>query len=70
MGEKRLWPDQRPRAEACAVARRRPVAGPSIFDLQLVAAMLAYDLRTVYTYNRVDFEAFPEVTVRTPGGNE
>jgi len=52
------------------LARRHPVAGPSIFDLQLVAVMLAYDLRTVYTYNRADFEAFTEVTVRTPGANE
>jgi hypothetical protein len=28
--------------------------------------MLAYDLRSLYTYNRVDFDRFEEIEVRTP----
>jgi len=48
------------------LARRYPVSGQLIFDLQLAATMLAYDVRRVYTYNRVDFERFEEIMVLTP----
>lgn len=48
------------------LARRYLVSGQLIFDLQLAATMLAYDVRSVYTYNRADFERFKEITVLTP----
>jgi toxin-antitoxin system PIN domain toxin len=46
--------------------RRRPVSAGRVFDLQLVATMEANDVRTIYTFNRRDFEVFPELDVRTP----
>jgi len=39
---------------------RRPVVGGAVFDLQIVAAMLANDVRPIYTFNLKDFEPFPE----------
>jgi predicted nucleic acid-binding protein len=46
--------------------RRRPVSGGRVFDLQLVASMTANNVRTIYTFNRRDFELFAELDVRTP----
>lgn len=46
--------------------RRRPVTGADVFDLQLVATMLANDVSRIYTYNGADFAAFPELAVITP----
>jgi toxin-antitoxin system PIN domain toxin len=46
--------------------RRRPVTGGDVFDLQLVATMLANDVPRIYTFNARDFEPFPEVAVVTP----
>lgn len=46
--------------------RRRPVTGANIFDLQLVAVMLANDVKRIYTFNVADFEPFPELSVRQP----
>ena len=46
--------------------RRRPVIGGNIFDLQLVATMLANDVHRIYTFNTRDFEVFPELAVVTP----
>jgi predicted nucleic acid-binding protein len=46
--------------------RRRPVRGPKIFDLQIVASMLANGIQRIYTYNITDFEAFSELEVLTP----
>ena len=46
--------------------RRRPVSGGRVFDLQLIATMSANNVRTIYTYNRRDFELFAELDVRTP----
>jgi len=37
-----------------------------IFDLQLVATMLANGIRRIYTYNRGDFERSTEIDVLTP----
>ena len=45
---------------------RRPVTGGDVFDLQLVATMLANDVSRIYTFNAKDFEPFPELTVVTP----
>jgi predicted nucleic acid-binding protein len=46
--------------------RRRPVIGGDIFDLQLVATMLANGVRRIYTFNADDFKPFTELTVITP----
>ena len=46
--------------------QRHPVTGANVFDLQLVATMLANDIRRIYTFNTVDFEVFPELTVIAP----
>jgi predicted nucleic acid-binding protein len=46
--------------------RRRPVTGGDVFDLQIVATMLANDVTRIYTYNIRDFEMFPELQVVTP----
>jgi hypothetical protein len=48
------------------LAPRRPVAGADVFDLQLVATMLANGVSRIYTFNGADFEVFQELTVATP----
>jgi predicted nucleic acid-binding protein len=42
------------------------VTGGDVFDLQLAATMLANDVPRIYTFNREDFEVFPELAVVTP----
>ncbi len=46
--------------------RRHPVTGGDVFDLQLVATMQANGVYRIYTFNRGDFEMFPELTVAAP----
>jgi predicted nucleic acid-binding protein len=46
--------------------RRRPVTGGDIFDLHLVATMKANGVLRIYTFNRQDFEVFPELEVLAP----
>lgn len=46
--------------------RRRPVTGGEVFDLQIVATMLANDVQRIYTFNTADFLVFPELAVVTP----
>jgi predicted nucleic acid-binding protein len=46
--------------------RRHPVRGSDIFDLQIVATMKANGVGTIYTFNRGDFEVFPEILVVSP----
>lgn len=46
--------------------RRCPVTGGDVFDLQLVATMLANDIQRIYTFNAKDFEPFAELAVATP----
>jgi uncharacterized protein len=46
--------------------KRRPVTGAGVFDLQIVATMLANDVQRIYTFNVADFAAFSELTVSTP----
>ncbi len=48
------------------LVRRHPVTGRRLFDVVLVATMLANDVHRIYTYNRTDFERFTELTVLTP----
>jgi len=49
-----------------SLLQRHPVTGHNVFDLQLVATMLANDVRQIYTFNTGDFEVFPELTVIAP----
>ncbi|MGA8028925.1 MAG: PIN domain-containing protein [Bryobacteraceae bacterium] len=46
--------------------KRRPVTGSNVFDLQIVATMLANGVNRIYTYNSDDFEVFPELAVVEP----
>lgn len=46
--------------------RRHPVTGGDIFDLQIVATIIANDVFRIYTFNVEDFEVFPELEVLTP----
>jgi predicted nucleic acid-binding protein len=46
--------------------RRHPVAGSSVFDLQIVATMQANGIERIYTFNGDDFGVFPELAVLTP----
>jgi predicted nucleic acid-binding protein len=43
--------------------RRRPVRGPEVYDVQLVAGMLGNGIRRIYTFNRDDFTPFDELEV-------
>jgi predicted nucleic acid-binding protein len=46
--------------------QRHPVGGSAVFDLQIVATMLANGIQRIYTFNPKDFEVFPELTVIAP----
>lgn len=46
--------------------RRHPVTRRRIFDVQLVATMLANGVTRIYTFNVKDFQPFPEITVIEP----
>ena len=53
-------------ARWCELVRQHPVTGSDIFDLQLIAAMLASGVRRIYTFNVADFRAFTQIEVITP----
>lgn len=46
--------------------QRHPVTGGNVFDLQIVATMLANDVHRIYTFNGEDFDIFLELAVVTP----
>lgn len=46
--------------------KRSAVTGSSVFDLQIVATMLANGILRIYTFNTSDFEMFKELTVAAP----
>jgi predicted nucleic acid-binding protein len=46
--------------------RRHPVTGGDVFDLQIVAMMMANGVQRIYTFNTGDFEVFSEFSVLTP----
>lgn len=48
------------------LVRRRPVTRGAIFDVQLVATMLANGIKRIYTFDRSDFEQFTEIEVLVP----
>jgi len=49
-----------------ALARRCPVVGGDLFDLQLIATMLGNGITRIYTLNRDDFVHFSELEVIVP----
>ncbi len=48
------------------LARRHPVRGGGIYDLQLAATMLSNGIRHIHTYHRADFERIDGLEVLTP----
>jgi toxin-antitoxin system PIN domain toxin len=48
------------------LVRQRPVTGAKVFDVQLVATMLANGISTIYTFNVPDFQPFQQIQVLTP----
>ena len=44
----------------------QPVRGAQVFDVQIVATMLAVGVTQVYTYNAADFSPYAQVQVLTP----
>jgi toxin-antitoxin system PIN domain toxin len=46
--------------------RRHPVTGGEVFDLQIIATMLANNVGRIYTFNARDFEMFTELIVVVP----
>ncbi len=48
------------------LARRHPVTGADIFDLQLAATLLANGVKRLYTFNTRDFAAISELEVVRP----
>jgi predicted nucleic acid-binding protein len=49
-----------------SLLRRHPVTGGSVFDLQIVATMLANGINRIYTFNGDDLSVFSELVVVTP----
>ena len=45
---------------------RHPVRAGAIFDLQLIATIMANGVEQICTFNRQDFEDFPGLQVLTP----
>jgi predicted nucleic acid-binding protein len=43
--------------------RRHPVTGGDVFDMQIVATILANGVQRIYTFNTDDFEKFQELAV-------
>ncbi len=48
------------------IARRYPIVGPKIYDLHLVATMLAYNIHNIYTCDEADFKRYEEIQVAVP----
>ncbi len=46
--------------------KRHPATGGDVFDLQIIATMLANGIQRIYTCNAKDFLKFPELEVVTP----
>lgn len=48
------------------LCRTHPVKGARIYDLQIVAVMLANGVTRICTYEQADFAPFSEINVETP----
>jgi len=50
--------------------RRHPVTRKRVFDLQLIATMLANGVERIYTFNVEDFRPFPEIEAIEPKASQ
>ena len=48
------------------LALLKTVRGPDVFDLQIVATMLAHGVTKLFTYNGADFQQFPDIELFEP----
>jgi predicted nucleic acid-binding protein len=46
--------------------KTNPVRGPHVFDLQIVATMLAHGVTKLFTYNGTDFRQFADLELFEP----
>ena len=46
--------------------RLHPLLGGAVYDLQLIATLVANGVDRICTFNRADFEGFPGLQVVTP----
>jgi hypothetical protein len=46
--------------------QRHPVTGAAVFDLQIVATMLANGVGRIYTFHTADFQGFSELSIVAP----
>ncbi|MGD0139512.1 MAG: TA system VapC family ribonuclease toxin [Tepidisphaeraceae bacterium] len=53
-------------ARWCDLLRHHAVTGGDIFDLQLVATMMASGIARIYTFNQDDFKPFSGIQILTP----
>ena len=65
----RVVPHETTLERLLGLLERHPVTEQRIFDAFLVATMLDNKVRTIYTQNVKDFEAYPEIQVINPLGN-
>jgi uncharacterized protein len=50
----------------CRLLRQHPVTGPDVFDLLIVATMMAGGIHRLYTFNTHDFKPFSQIQLLTP----
>lgn len=48
------------------LCRIHPVKGAEIYDVQLIAVMLANGVQRICTFNKADFDPFSQITVEMP----
>jgi predicted nucleic acid-binding protein len=48
------------------ILKTNPVQGPQVFDLQIVATMLAHGVTKLFTYNTKDFRQFTDLELFEP----
>jgi toxin-antitoxin system PIN domain toxin len=53
-------------ARWCDLLRHHAVTGSDIFDLQLVATMMASGIGRIFTFNHGDFKPFSGIEILTP----
>lgn len=52
--------------QTLSLAEEHSIAGPAIFDVQIVATMLSNGVERIYTYDKTGFEPFDQVEVMRP----
>jgi predicted nucleic acid-binding protein len=57
-------------AQLLALLKTNPVKGPRVFDVQIVATMIAGGVTKLFTYNEADFRSFEQLEIIEPPSNE